>query len=113
MEITMKTIKLIILVALIAARADAQQPDTPQFKSPEWRQTMADMATTSTQGLEHIERIAVAADYLRLALVLGLGILIGRVGRISHRELTEFKGLLNRAAQNHPNPAQDQNPQST
>ena len=52
----------------------------------------------STKAIEQGDKFAAAADYLKLALVLGLGLLIGRMSAVSHRELTELKSSVARLA---------------
>ena len=75
---------------LMLAAAQAPVPaDTLERK-----QEMAAADEASIKALEQGHKFAAAADYLKLALVLGLGILIGRMSAISHRELTEVKATL-------------------
>mgnify|MGYP001590035194 CR=1 FL=1 len=96
----MKSLKLITLgFALVGMMlSSAQSTDATAANTPEQRQVMAELVEASTQAVDQGAKFAAAADYLKLALVLGLGMLIGRMSAISHRELTEVKATLARLA---------------
>lgn len=96
----MKNMKLTILGIVLAGVmwASAQPTDARRTHPPQWQQHMADLAAASTKAAEQGDKFAAATDYLRMALVLGLGMLIGRMSAVSHRELTEVKATLTRLA---------------
>jgi len=96
----MKYTRLIMLGITLASLtlAAAQAPDAMPAYTLERKQEMAAADEASLKALEQGHKFAAAADYLKLALVLGLGILIGRMSAVSHRELTEVKATLTRLA---------------
>jgi hypothetical protein len=96
----MKHTKLIILgitlasLTLAAAQAPEPVPASPQERKLE----IVRASEVSTKAIEQGAKFAAAADYLKLALVLGLGMLMGRMSAVSHRELTELKSSVARLA---------------
>jgi hypothetical protein len=96
----MKNKKLIILgIILVGVMLSPAQPiEPPNPDRLERHQRMAEFSEASAIKLAQADRIATAADYLRMALVLGLGMLIGRMSAVSYRELTEVKATLQRLA---------------
>lgn len=87
-----------ILVNLLAGvmLTPAQLVNTPRPDPRQRQYEIANFEKTSAKAFEQGARFAAAADYLRMALVLGLGMLIGRMGAVSHRELAELKATLTR-----------------
>ena len=107
----MKTVKCIMLGMLLTGvlLTSAQPVNVTGATRAERWQEMVESAESSTKAFEQSAKFAAAADYLKLALALGLGMLIGRMGAISHRELTELKAAIARLAKStRPlNPATD------
>ena len=94
----MKHVKLIILGILLAGvlLTPAQQTEPKRSDLLPWRQAMAGYAELSTEVKAQGDKFAAAADYLKLALVLGLGMLMGRMSAVSSRELAELKAAVKR-----------------
>lgn len=96
----MKNMKMIAAGMLLTGVmiASAQLVTPPRAEARQREQEMAKFEETSTKAFEQGNKFAVAADYLRMALVLGLGVLIGRMSAVSYRELTELKTIVTRLA---------------
>lgn len=94
----MKNIKLLLLTLLLGGGlfATAQETGPIHVNPASQRADMAGYAETSARAKDAGDRFASAADYLKFALVLGLGILLGRISAVSHRELREVKTTLAR-----------------